>query len=328
MGLGSKVTDIRHVFGAYEAELRAVEDRLVEFFKSDALLISLVGRHLLLGGGKRLRPLFLLVSARLSGYKGDAHITLASIVELIHMASLLHDDVVDGATTRRGRPSAHSIWGNQVVILVGDFLYSNALKVSVSFKNQQIMETLSDATTSMAEGEVLQLSKAGDPTIKEDEYMKIISSKTGKLISAACTIGGILANRAGQEIDALAEFGLKAGMAFQMVDDILDYMAEENALGKRLGKDLEEGKITLPLIYLLDSVSEDIKPEIIDIIKGNGKGLNRVIELFKKYNALEDSMKRASLLIEEAKSALRVFGDCPEKEHMLCLADYALLRHN
>ncbi|TAL23517.1 MAG: polyprenyl synthetase family protein [Nitrospirae bacterium] len=319
--------DIKKVFNAYDTDLRLVETELGELFKSDAPLIPLVGKYLLESGGKRLRPLFLLSSARLAGYKGPDHIILAGIIELIHMASLLHDDVVDGAKIRRGMPAAHSVWGNQVVILVGDFLYSNALKKAVSFRSQRIMEALSEATTSMTEGEILQLQKTSDISITEDEYIKIISAKTGILISAACRIGAILNLCSSPEENALARFGLKSGTAFQMADDILDYMAEENELGKRLGKDIEEGKITLPLIYLFKNASDTEKEEIKLIIENFSEaGLRRVLALFKRYSVLEESLKRAQDIVNEAKAELSVFPDSPERDYMLCLADYAISR--
>lgn len=329
MGSGSKTETIQKVFASYDEELRLVEQKLLDFFESDVFLIPLVGRYLLKGGGKRIRPLFLLSSARLSGYKGQDHIALAAVVELIHMASLLHDDVIDNAKMRRGQPAAHSIWGNQVVILVGDFLYSNALRLSVSFKNQKLMEALSEATTRMTEGELMQMSKSGDTEISEAEYMKIISAKTGNLISAACRIGAVLAERTEDEEAALARYGLKAGSAFQMADDILDYMAEERQLGKRLGKDLEEGKVTLPLICLLDSAPSDIKDEVRTMIK-NGvseNSLRRIVELLRRYDALEAAMAKARALVAEAKDELRVFKDCGTKEELFELADYALKRH-
>ncbi len=243
------------------------------------------------------------------------------------MSSLLHDDVVDGAQVRRGKPAAHSVWGNQVVILVGDFLYSNALRVVVLFGNQRIMESLSAATTSMTEGEILQLQKTADIDITEDEYLRIVSAKTGNLISAACRIGAILGNVPGDKEDAIARFGLKSGTAFQVADDILDYMADENELGKRLGKDLEEGKITLPLIYLFRRASEKEKKELKELIENFSKdGLNRILDLFRQYNVLEESLKMAHKLVDEAKSELSGFPDSIEKEAMLSIADYAILR--
>jgi len=319
--------DIKKVFDAYDAELHCVEVRLGELFKSDAPLIPLVGKYLLESGGKRLRPLFLLSSARLSGYKGDDHVMLAGIIELIHMASLLHDDVVDGAQMRRGRSVAHSVWGNQIVILVGDFLYSNALKKAVSFRNQKIMEALSEATTGMTEGEILQLQKTADISITEEEYIRIISAKTGILISAACRIGAILALKSDTEENALARFGLKAGRAFQMADDILDYMADESELGKKLGKDIGEGKITLPLIYLFRNASDGEKEEIKKVIENfSEKGLQGVLALFRQYNVLEKSLARAEGIVNEAKAELSIFPDSQEKDYMLCIADYAISR--
>lgn len=322
-----KTTDIKKVFDAYERELRLVEAKLEGLFQGEAPLIPLIGRYLLESGGKRLRPLFLLSSARLAGYKGDEHIALAGIIELIHMASLLHDDVVDAAKIRRGRAAAHSVWGNQIVILVGDFLYSNALRKAVSFKNQRIMEALSEATTSMTEGEILQLQKTADINITEDEYIKIISAKTGLLISAACRIGAILSLSPHAEEIALAMFGLKAGTAFQMADDILDYMAEETELGKKLGKDIEEGKITLPVIYLFKNASGSEKEEIRwTIEKPSEEGLRRILALFRQYSVLEESLKRAQALVDEAKDELSIFPDSPDRDAMLSLADYAISR--
>ncbi|MEW6674903.1 MAG: polyprenyl synthetase family protein [Nitrospirota bacterium] len=320
--------DFKEVFDSYGPDLRLVEERIKNLFESQVFVVPLIGQHLIESGGKRLRPLFLLLSAEIAGYKGDERLTLAGIIESIHTASLLHDDVIDGAEVRRGKSPAHSIWGNQVVILVGDFLYSNALKLAVMQKNQRIMETLSEATTRMTEGEVLQLVKTGDPDITEAEYLDIISAKTGALISAACRIGAILGSLPENMEDALARFGMKTGIAFQMADDILDYMAYEGKLGKRLGKDLKEGKITLPLIYLLKSASDTEVGEIKGIIKDGfaENGLNRILHLFRKYSAIETSLKKAQNLITDAKSELAIFPDSPAKEALFTMADYALYR--
>lgn len=320
--------DFKEVFDSYGPDLRLVEERIKSLFESQVFVIPLIGQHLIESGGKRLRPLFLLLSAEIAGYKGDARLTLAGIIESIHTASLLHDDVIDGAEVRRGKSPAHSIWGNQVVILVGDFLYSNAVKLAVMQKDQKIMEVLSEATTRMTEGELLQLNRTGDPDITEAEYLDIISAKTGALISAACRIGAILGSLPENMENALARFGMKIGIAFQMVDDILDYMAYEGKLGKRLGKDLKEGKITLPLIYLLSAVSDTELEEVKRIIRnGSTKGgLKRILELFRKYNAIELSFKKAGHLITDAKSELAIFPDSPAKEALFTIADYALYR--
>lgn len=324
----SRIADIKSVFETHEEEIRLVEAHIRGMFQSDVFLIPLIGRHILESGGKRLRPLFLLSSARLAGYRGMDHIALAGIVESIHTASLLHDDVVDGADIRRGKATAHSVWGNQVVILAGDFLYSNALRHAVSFRSHRIMEALSEATTRMTEGELLQLHKSADLDITEAEYIDIIAAKTGILISAACRVGAILGGLEPLREEALASFGLKAGIAFQMADDILDYMADEGSLGKKLGKDLEEGKITLPLICLVREIRDAEKTEIKKIIEDglSEDGLTRVLELFRRHKVFEQSIAKAKKLIEDAKAELLVFPSSSERDVMFTIADYALQR--
>jgi len=265
---------VKDIFKNYSEELKTVEHRLMDIFQSNVLLIPLIGKHILSSGGKRIRPLFLMLSADLCGYKDSNRALLGAIIEAIHTASLLHDDVIDGADTRRGKPASHVMWGNQIVILVGDYLYSNALKLAVTQKSQKIMEALSNATTSMTEGEILQLHKTGYPEITKEEYFQIISAKTGILISAACRIGSILANQPDEKEAALVSFGLKTGIAFQLADDVLDYMAKPEDLGKRLGKDLEEGKITMPLIHLLKTALSSEREEIKNIIKETVKTQN------------------------------------------------------
>lgn len=331
---------VREIFTDFSEELRTVDQHLMDIFQSNVFLIPMIGKHILGSGGKRMRPLFLLLSADLCGHRGSNRTLLAAIIETIHTASLLHDDVIDGAETRRGRPVAHALWGNQVVILVGDFLYAKAMKIAVSQKSQRIMEALSEATTRMTEGEVLQLNKIGDPDITLDEYFQIISAKTGVLMSAACRIGAILARESAERESALAQFGMKTGIAFQLVDDILDYIANEGDLGKKLGKDLEEGKITMPLIHLLRVASEEEKSEVRTLIKdtlaspgiegvsgSNGTDrLGRLTNLFSKYNAIEASLKAARALIEEAKTELALFPPSKEKDSILAMADYAMQR--
>jgi len=320
--------DIQEIFESYESQLQVIEDRLKDLFQSNVPPIPLIGKHLIEGGGKRIRPLMLILSAEMAGYKGDAGLTLGGIIESIHTASLLHDDVVDAAEVRRGKLPAHSIWGNQVVILVGDFLYSNALRIAVLQKNQKIMEALSEATTRMTEGEILQLTKTGDPDITEEDYFKIISAKTGSLISAACRIGGILGSLPENKENALSCFGMKTGTAFQVADDILDYMANEKKLGKRLGKDLKEGKITLPLIYLLKTASNNEVEEVKNLIRNGFKkeDLRRILDLFRKHNVIELSLKRARDLLSDAKVELAIFGDSDAKDSLFAIADYMLTR--
>ncbi|MGE5238970.1 MAG: polyprenyl synthetase family protein [Chloroflexota bacterium] len=330
---------VKETFSRFADELKRVDSALLDLFRSDAVLIPAIGRHILGSGGKRIRPLFLLLSADLCGYTKPDRVLLAAIIEAIHTASLLHDDVIDGAETRRGRPASHALWGNQIVVLVGDFLYATALKHAVAQRNQKVMEALSGATSRMTEGEILQLHKTGDPDITEKEYFDIISAKTGVLISAACRIGAILANQTEDREQALSRFGMKTGVAFQLADDVLDYVANQEDLGKRLGKDMEEGKITMPLIHLLKVASEGEKSEIRALIKecgarhddgdsrNNGNvRLSRLTDLFEKYEAIEASMSSARAVVEEAKSELDIFPLSRAKDALLAMADYAMER--
>lgn len=325
---GQNATYVKKIFESYESDLKQVEEHLLRLFESNVFLIPLIGKYLIQGGGKRMRPLFLLISAKLAGYQGKNAIPLAGIIESIHTASLLHDDVVDGADLRRGRATAHGMWGNQVVILVGDFLYSNALRWTVSFGDIKLVDAVSHAVNAMTEGELLQLEKSGDINVTENEYMKIIAAKTGVLISAACRIGGILGGLGTGREEKLASFGHKAGIAFQMADDLLDYSAEMNGVfGKKLGKDLEEGKITLPLLYLLKEANANELVEIQSIVETpSEKGLARIKDLFKRYGVLARALARAEGLLKEAKDELSEFGESPEKDELLALADYALQR--
>lgn len=319
---------LQDVFSLYEERLKQVELKIMELFANKAPAIPLIGSYILSSGGKRLRPLFHLLSADIAGYKGEAHIEIGGIIESIHTASLLHDDVVDMAGVRRGRPTANSVWGNQIVVLVGDFLYSNALKTAVMQKNQRIMEALSEATTRMTEGELLQLHRIGDPDITEDEYREIIAAKTGALISAACRIGALLAGLPEEKENALAEFGMKTGIVFQMADDILDYMADPDDLGKKLCKDLEEGKITLPLLHLLGVADSGELTEIKKIIRGDftERGVARIMSLLREHKSIEASFAKAQALIDEAKGYLSVFEDSQAKDAMMTIADYSLHR--
>ena len=319
--------DLQEVFDSYDGRLCLVERKIRELFQNKVPFIPLIGEYIIASGGKRLRPLFHLISADIAGYQGEASIEIASIIESIHTASLLHDDVVDMAEVRRGKPSANAVWGNQIVVLVGDFLYSNALRAAVMQKSQKIMEALSGATTRMTEGELLQLNKVGNPDITEAEYLEIISAKTGALISAACRVGAILGGLSEEEENALAGFGMKTGMVFQMADDILDYMAEENDLGKKLCKDLEEGKITLPLLLLLSNAEEKDKTEIKGIIKDfSDKDSERIMDLLKKYRSIEASLKKAEELIDGARADLSLFPESRAKDALLAIADYSLRR--
>lgn len=320
---------VEEIWDYYREDLILAEERIKETFNTAAPAISIVGKHLFMGGGKRIRPFLAILCSKIFGYSSERVSTLACSVESIHTASLLHDDVVDGANTRRGRPSAHSLWGNQVVILVGDFLYSNALRLANSLKNQKIMDALTNATTGMSEGELIQLSKKGDPHITEEDYMKIITGKTAILMSAACGGGAVLGRATQKQEEALFGFGLKLGQAFQIADDILDYMAEEKILGKNLGKDLEEGKITLPLIYLLRDASHDEVEKVKSIITRESfpiSDLIYILGLLNKYMSIKKSYEKANNILQEAKKELDIFEDSTEKASLLTISDYVLKR--
>ncbi|MBF0568002.1 MAG: polyprenyl synthetase family protein [Nitrospirae bacterium] len=332
--------DAEGIFRYYEKDLRRVEDEIAKIFSSDVVVIPDIGRHLIGGGGKRLRPMYLLMSAALSGYSGDGRYVFAGVIETIHAASLLHDDVVDGAGVRRGKPTSHSIWGTQVVILVGDYLYANSLRMAVSQQNLKTMEAISYAVAKMSEGEILQLQKIADPEITEADYVRIVESKTGALISASCKIGAILGGLSEEKVNAMASYGLKSGTVFQIYDDILDFKADEENLGKKLGRDLHEGKITLPLIYLLKSANAQERQELTTIIDSTSdedmpdkekdgqieSDLKKVLRLFKKYDVIEKTMDKAKEIVAEAKAELSAFDDCKEKDALIVMAEYALSR--
>jgi len=321
---------IQEVWDCYSDQLASVEERLFRDLESPVAQIPAVGRYLIGSGGKRLRPVLVILGAEMAGYAGNNIPVLGSIVETIHTASLLHDDIVDDATIRRGKPTAHSVWGNEIIVLVGDFMYSNALRIAVSLKNQRVMDVLSEATTRMTEAELLQLSKIGDPTITEDDYLKIISGKTAALISAACRLGAILAGRPAEDEEAMAGFGTRLGAAFQIADDLLDYKADAGKLGKSLGKDLEEGKLTLPVILLLGQASEEEREEVRRIIVAESleeADLARMMELFAGYGTLNIALARAEAIMGEAKSMIvERFPESRARRALLAIADYALYR--
>lgn len=320
---------MKEIWKYYKEDLAFAEEKIRETLETVAPAISAVGNHLLASGGKRIRPFLSILSAKLFGKKGDDVSTLACSVEFIHTASLIHDDVVDGASLRRGQPAAHSLWGNQVVVLVGDFLYANALRLANLLNHQGIMDALCTATAKMSEGELVQLSKKGNPEMTEDDYMKIIQGKTAILMSAACKGGAVLGKASRRQEEALASFGLKFGFAFQMVDDILDYMAEELTLGKSLGKDLEEGKITLPLINLLRDADRREVDQIKEIVRDEDMtetDLAFIQHAMKKHNSIEKSYQKARSLLSEAKAELDIFEDSYEKRSLLAISDYVLSR--
>ncbi|HOJ52190.1 MAG TPA: polyprenyl synthetase family protein [Syntrophales bacterium] len=322
---------IEDVLNMYRSDLLEVERWMLANLTSEVKLIAEVGGHIIGGGGKRIRPLMLLSVAAACGGGQEARYPLAAVIEFIHTASLLHDDVIDNAETRRGRVSANHIWGNQASILVGDYLYARSFDLMTQYGNQRVIKCLARATTAMAEGEVFQLTKVGDIGISEADYLKIIEGKTAVLISAACEIGAIIGGAGEEEINRFARFGYATGMAFQIVDDALDYTAKEENLGKSLGKDLAEGKITLPLICALSRGTGDEKERVKEIIRKSTRDESdfRWIKGFiDNHEGIAYAMKRARDFIEEAKQNLPPLSPSPAVSALYLLADYIVLRGN
>ncbi len=310
-------------------DLKLVEEQFKKDLASDVVLIRKVGEYVLASGGKRIRPMLLLLCARLAGYQGDYRIGLASVVEFIHTATLLHDDVVDSAVLRRGSASANSVWGNEASVLVGDFLFAKTFSIMVRGGSMEVLRALSDATTMMAEGEVLQLISTCDLDMDEDRYMKVVRTKTAVLIAAACECGGILGEVTEAQCQALHEFGMDLGIAFQFMDDALDYVADESEFGKAKGHDLEEGKMTLPLIHTLRQCTAEERQKVAEIVEEeelSDDNLNYVIDLIDRYQGIDYTRRRAQDLVEQAQGHLKDFPDGPVKAALFELAEYVVSR--
>ena len=317
------------VWDAYRGELEGVEDQIHKNLDSTVGLVNTVAGHILNSGGKRIRPLLLVLSARLCGYTGQDVFALASLIEYIHTATLLHDDVVDDADLRRGRQTARKLWGNQVSILVGDYLYSRAICQIVGFRNQGINEALSEACRKMAEGEVLQLYYNGNPLITEAEYLRIVEHKTAGLIAASCGIGAIFGNASIDRQDALFRFGQRLGIAFQLADDTLDYAANGDRLGKSLGQDLRQGKTTLPLLHLLQHCSEHDRQMIKDRMETrmlSDMDLDRIITLMQEYGSITYALERARKFVMAAQLDLALFEESSPRRALSIVAEYMVNR--
>ena len=323
-------TTLQDLLIAYKSDMERMERRLHESLGTDVPLIQQVSKYILGAGGKRFRPLLHLLSARLCGFhEHNSEYILGSVVEYIHTASLLHDDVVDEAKVRRGRSSANSLWGNQASILVGDYLYSKALYHAVRIQNQRIMDVLSETTTTMSEGEVLQLMQIQNADLTEADYFRLVECKTGVLISAACRLGAIISKAPLSQEDALTAYGKKLGLAFQITDDTLDYAADQKQLGKVLGKDLDEGKVTLPLIFLMsraDSAEKDNLRTILNADTVTEDDLTYTLGLMTKHGAVDEALSVAQSFSNEAKAALVGFPDSMPRRALMALADYVVQR--
>jgi octaprenyl-diphosphate synthase len=312
-----------------EEELKAIEGEMARNLFSEILMIPTVSNYLISSGGKRFRPVLLLLCARLCGYHGPRAVPLASTIEFIHTATLLHDDVVDRAFVRRGMASANSVWGDGASVLVGDFLFTKSFSIIVQDGNLHILEVVSGATTRMAEGEVMQLVKMGNPDIAEEDYYYVVMNKTAVLIAAACQIGAILGKVPMEKEKALADYGFNLGIAFQLMDDTLDYVSEEATLGKAIMKDLNEGKITLPLIHTLQTCSRADRDHLAQVIMDANRrqaDLEYLLKMVKSCGGIAYTNQRAEEFVAKAHSSLSLFPPSEEKEALLAVSDYTIRR--
>jgi len=308
-----------------------VERRFREDLESDVQLIRKVGEYVLASGGKRIRPMLLLLCARLAEYRGDQHIALASVVEFIHTATLLHDDVVDSAVLRRGNASANAVWGNEASVLVGDFLFAKSFSIMVRGGNLAVLQVLSDATTMMAEGEVMQLINTSDLDLDEERYMTVVRTKTAVLIAAACRCGGLLGGVNAEQDRALNDFGMDLGLAFQLMDDALDYVADQAEFGKARGHDLAEGKVTLPLIAALRKCTEEERHRVAAIVETeelSPDDFEYVASLIHRYDGFGYTCQKATELVERAQRSLSVFPEGTAREALHELAAFVVQRRH
>lgn len=304
-----------------------VNELIIRQLHSDVTMVENIGHYLIEAGGKRLRPLLVLLVARALDYEGKHHLDLAAVIEFIHSATLLHDDVVDMSTLRRGRPTANAEWGNAPSVLVGDFLYSRSFQMMVRIGNMEVMEILSSTTNMIAEGEVQQLINAKDPDLSEEGYREVIRKKTAVLFAAACEVAATIAGADKSKRQALSEYGLEVGLAFQLVDDALDYRGDTVTLGKNVGDDLAEGKPTLPLIYAM-SQSAPAERELIRqaIQNGDASKLQQIIAIVEATGAMEYTLQAARDAVSRALTKLDVLPPSAFRQAMQDLAEFALAR--
>ena len=324
------MNDLKHrIFSAVEDDLDDIEKALADNLNPYLDLVSEVAGHILFSGGKRLRPLLMVLSARICGYNGDYEKTFSTALEYLHAATLLHDDVVDEATLRRGKPAAHSKWGASITILVGDYLLARALSISAATDRLRIVKILAGLTENMSQGEVHQLMRKGDINLTEAEYKEVIRRKTAMLFEAACRVSAVIADATEEQETALSEYGYNLGIAFQMADDLFDYTLETSEFGKEVGADLREGKLTLPVIYALKQAPSGDRDMMIKIIQDqqfSEADFRTLTDLLKKYGGLTYTHNTAASYIDTAKKALTLFDPSPTKDTMLDIADYVLNR--
>ena len=325
----TRSADLREIVALVEEDLARVEVLFAEQFRSDVGLVPEIGRYVQDGGGKRIRPALLLLAAGLCGYKGERAAVLATVVEFIHTATLLHDDIIDQATVRRGRSSVNSRWGNDITVLLGDFLYTKAMSTALSRDNLRVLRLLSDVTLRMVEGQLLEIERNGDLMVSEAAHLDIVRRKTADLFSACLRIGAMLAEVGEEREAALASYGLNLGICFQMVDDLLDFTADEKVLGKPTANDLREGKVTLPVIFLLRRAGRAGRDMVSAVLADRGferVSRGELVALAHDAGALEEARALAERYAAQARQDLAVFEPSRHREALMTLPDFILAR--
>ncbi len=325
--LVAPVSDLESIRLLIADDLRAMDGLIERRLHSDVVLVNQIAQYIVSSGGKRLRPLLVLLSARACGYRGDQHVHLAAVTEFIHTATLLHDDVVDASQLRRGRKTANAVFGNEASVLVGDFLYSRAFQMMVDVRNMRVMELMADTTNIIAEGEVLQLLNCGDPETSEEQYLQVIRSKTARLFETAAQLGPVLCECAQEQEHALARYGLHLGIAYQLVDDVLDYNGSANAIGKNIGDDLAEGNPTLPLIHAMRTGTPAQVAVIRSAIEHGGRDhIDAVIDAVESTGSITYTARAAAAEADSALEALTEVPPSPYRDALESLAEFSVSR--
>lgn len=336
MGIVVELDDKRDKKPSFDAltaivadDMALVNQVILKRMESPVVLIPQLAGHVISAGGKRLRPMLTLASAKLCGYHGERHVTLATCIEFIHTATLLHDDVVDESKLRRGLETANSVWGNQASVLVGDFLFSRSFELMVEDGSVKVMGILASASARLAEGEVMQLLTVNDTQTGESAYLDVIKAKTAQLFAAACRLGAVVADRPSIEEEGLEAFGMNLGVAFQLIDDVLDYSAKQATLGKAVGDDFREGKITLPVILAFrrgDDEERNFWQRTLGDLDQNDGDLEHAIALMQKHRTLDDSVDRARHYGAMARDSLGIFPTSETKDALISLIDFCIER--
>ncbi len=325
-GRGEREALRRFLFSPISHKLDEVEQSLIRSLHGSVPLVTEVCEYVLAGGGKRIRPALLLLAAQLCGYReGSRDVTLACVAEYMHVATLIHDDIIDDADLRRGRASANHRWGPHVSVLVGDFLYSRSLQMLVEDGDFRIIQAFSDATVHMTEGEIREMQMQKNPDVTYEEYLEMLTGKTAALISASCRAGALVANAQPSAVTAMTEFGLNLGIGFQLVDDALDFVAHEERLGKPVGSDLQAGRITFPVLHVLSVGEEEDRARLAMLAAEtplSPAALTEIRDLVRRYHALEATRERVRGYLDKATATLALFPDCPAQRSLLFMVDF------